>query len=195
MSLEKPIVGDEIPKDAGVIEVHVREVSQLFNSMDPSPFLDKDLDVDAEEFIVTWAKELPTDVPLVLLVHLDRATVPTEEGKTIRDAVHSFFRHRSDISRKQLRQLLLRGRKSLVIGLVFLSSCILIADWLGVLLHDNRVSEIIRESLVICGWVSMWRPLEIFLYDWWPIRNERRIFDRLSEMRVRIVCAGAEKQG
>src|SRR4051812_16996843 len=61
------VVGDEIPSNAGVIEVHVRDLSQLFNSMDPSPFLDKDLDVDAG-----WTRELPGDKPLALLVHLDR---------------------------------------------------------------------------------------------------------------------------
>ena len=48
-----------------------------------------------------------------------------------------------------------------------------------------------RESLTIGGWVSMWRPLEIFLYDWWPIRNEARLSDRLAAMPVRIRYANA----
>jgi hypothetical protein len=34
---------------------------------------------------------------------------------------------------------------------------------------------IIRESLLIGGWVAMWRPMEILLYDWWPIRAEARL--------------------
>ena len=29
--------------------------------------------------------------------------------------------------------------------------------------------------------------LEIFLYDWWPIRAEAKLLDRLSEMDVRVV--------
>jgi hypothetical protein len=40
---------------------------------------------------------------------------------------------------------------------------------------------------VIGGWVAMWRPLEVFLYDWWPIRAEARLFDRLSAMAVRVI--------
>jgi hypothetical protein len=32
----------------------------------------------------------------------------------------------------------------------------------------------------------MWRPLEIFLYDWWPVRGDARLFDRLSAMTVRV---------
>jgi hypothetical protein len=50
----------------------------------------------------------------------------------------------------------------------------------------GSVGEIARENLTIGGWVSMWRPLEIFLYDWWPIRSEARLSDRLAAMPVRI---------
>jgi hypothetical protein len=34
--------------------------------------------------------------------------------------------------------------------------------------------------------ISMWRPLEVFLHDWWPIRNEVRLSGRLAAMPVRI---------
>ena len=40
---------------------------------------------------------------------------------------------------------------------------------------------------MIAGWVALWRPLEIFLYDWWPIRAEARLQDRLAEMDVRVI--------
>src|SRR4051812_4266289 len=182
------IVGDEIPPEAGVIEVHVRELSQLFNSMDPSPFLDKDLDVDAEEFITSWARELPIDKPLALLVHLDQPIVRSREAPSLRDAVHAYFQHRSEMSGQRLKEMLRLGRTSLVIGLAFLATCLLIADWLTHLLPDSRVAQIARESLTIGGWVAMWRPMEIFLYSWWPILRERRTQDRLSRMPVRIAC-------
>jgi len=64
--------GDPIPANCEVIEVHVAELKQLFNAIDPSPFREKDLDPDAEDFIVSWASELSHDAPLALLVHLDR---------------------------------------------------------------------------------------------------------------------------
>jgi hypothetical protein len=35
----------------------------------------------------------------------------------------------------------------------------------------------------------MSRPLEIFLYDWWPIRTETRLLDRLAAMPVRLTYA------
>jgi len=55
---DKASAGDPIPPKCSVIEVHVGELKQLFNAIDPSPFRDKDLDPKAEEFIVGWAKVL-----------------------------------------------------------------------------------------------------------------------------------------
>jgi hypothetical protein len=88
-----------------------------------------------------------------------------------------------------LRALFRRGRISLAIGLTCLASSIGIGDALAVYFPDRRWTEIVREGLLIGGWVAMWRPLEIFLYDWWPIRADARLCDRLSEMPVRIVYA------
>jgi hypothetical protein len=191
MPEDRLIAGDDIAPDAAVIEVHVRELSQLFNSMDPSPFLEKDLDIDAEEFITGWARELPREKPLALLVHLDQPAVQPREGPTLRDAVHAYFRHRADMSGQRLRELLRLGRTSLVIGAFFLVTCLLIGDWVTHFFPENRAAEIVRESLTIGGWVAMWRPLEIFLYSWWPILRERRMQDRLAQMPVRIACTKA----
>jgi hypothetical protein len=185
------IAGDDIPPDAGVIEVHVRQLDQLFNSMDPSPFLDKDLDIDAEEFITGWARELPSDKTLALLVHLDQPVVQSRDAPSLRDAVHCYFQHRAQMSSQRLRELLRLGRTSLVIGSLFLATCLLIGDWITHLFPENRGAAIMRESLTIGGWVAMWRPMEIFLYSWWPILRERRMQNRLSQMPVRIACTKA----
>ena len=77
---DKATAGDAIPPKCAVIEVHVGELRQLFNSIDPSPFRNKDLDPKAEEFIVGWAKDLPRDAALALIVDLDRqAGLPDEK--------------------------------------------------------------------------------------------------------------------
>ena len=57
---------------------------------------------------------------------------------------------------------------------------------------DTRWAFLLRESLMIGGWVAMWRPLEIFLYDWWPILRERRVYDRLSRITVNIIPADSD---
>lgn len=183
---DKPAAGDPIPPKCAVIEVHVGELKQLFDAIDPSPFRDRDLDPKAEEFIVGWAKDLPRDASLALVVDLDREAGLPDEAAVLRDAIHEFFKHRAERYRQRLRELFRVGRTSLVIGLTVLAAAIVLGDFLASLMKGNRIAEIVRESLTIGGWVSMWRPLEVFLYDWWPIRNEAGLSDRLASMPVRI---------
>ena len=176
-----------LPADCQVIEVHVADLRQLFNSFDPTPFRKRDLDPQAEEFIAGWARELHPDRPVGLVVHVDRDMPSEDQVKTLNEAVREYFAERAVQSRRQLRQLFRVGRTSLVIGLVFLAATILLGDLIASLLKDTRFAGVARESLLIGGWVAMWRPIEVFLYDWWPIRAEARLMDRLSAMVVRVI--------
>ena len=97
--------GDPLPAKCAVIQVHVAELKQLFNSIDPSPFRNKDLDPKAEEFIVGWAKDMPRDMPLGLVVDLDRSAGLPDEAAVLRDAIHEFFRQRAHAFRRRLREL------------------------------------------------------------------------------------------
>lgn len=182
----KHSAGDPLPPKCAVIEVHLAELKQLFNSIDPSPFRNRDLDPKAEEFIVGWAKDMPRDAPLALLVDLDRPAGLPDEASVLRDAIHEFFHQRAQALWQRLRDLFRVGRTSLAIGLIALASAIALGDFLAALMKGSRFGEIIRESLTIGGWVSMWRPLEIFLYDWWPVRREARLAGKLAIMPVRI---------
>jgi hypothetical protein len=116
--------GDPLPPECAVIEVHVAELKQLFNSIDPSPFRNRDLDPKAEEFIVGWAKDMPRDAPLALLVDLDRPAGLPDEAVVLRDAIHEFFHQRAQAFWQRLRDLFRVGRTSLAIGLIALAVAI-----------------------------------------------------------------------
>jgi len=177
----------DLPANCQLIEVHVANLQQLFNSLDPTPFRKRDLDPEAEEFIAGWARELESDKPIGLVVHVDGDVPSADHVKTLNDAVRDYFGERASRARQRLRQLFRVGRTSLLIGLIFLAGSIFIGDMIASMLAGTRFDDVIRESLLIGGWVAMWRPLEVFLYDWWPIRAEARLMDRLSAMAVRVV--------
>lgn len=184
------IVGDAFDPRCEVIEIHVAELKQLFNAIDPSPFHKKDLDAKAEDFIVRWAEDVAKDAPLALLVYLDRAAGVPDEASVLRDAIHQFFSYRADSIRRDLRQRLRVGRTSLVIGLACLAASVAIGDLVATAFAESGLGDILRESLLIGGWVAMWRPMEVFLYDWWPIRANIRLHRRLSAIPVRIAYTG-----
>jgi hypothetical protein len=186
VATERRPAGDAIPQGCRLIEVRVAELRQLFDAIDPSPFREQDLDPRAEDFIVEWARDLPADAPWALVVHLERAPGRADEATVLREAVHEYFAQRVMTSGRRLRELFRRGRLSLAIGLAFLTTAIVVADRIARYLGDTRSAEVIREGFMIGGWVAMWRPLEVFLYDWWPIRAEQRLLHRLSTIPVRI---------
>jgi hypothetical protein len=180
-------VSDDLPDNCQRIEVQVANLQQLFNSLDPTPFRTRDLDPEAEAFIAGWARELDAGRPIGLVVHVDEEAPSADQIRTLNGAVRDYFAERASRTRQRLRQLLRVGRTSLIIGLLFLAASIFVGDMIASLLSGTRFAGVLRESLMIGGWVAMWRPLEIFLYDWWPIRAEARLMDRLSAMTVRVV--------
>jgi hypothetical protein len=176
-----------VPPNGTLIEVHVSDLKELFNSFDPTPFRKRDLDPDAEEFITSWARDLPADRPLGLVVHADRAAASPDATEIVHQAIRDHFKREADQTRQKLRLLFRNGRVSLAIGLAVVAATVIVGDTAEKLMEGYRFGSIIRESLLIGGWVAMWRPIEIFLYEWWPIRAEARLFDRLSTMRVQVV--------
>jgi hypothetical protein len=172
------------------IELRLSELRQLFNDMDASPFSRRDLDPRAEEFIVSWAREFPQKAPLSLRVHLDGSPGRPDEGVLLGDAIHGFFQERAEASRRTLRDLFRVGRTSLIIGLGFLAVTVGASDLIANRSHG--LAETVRQGLAIVGWVALWRPLEIFLYDWWPIRARIRLAERLAVMPVEVSYGGGQ---
>ncbi|MBF8269299.1 MAG: hypothetical protein HW386_1008, partial [Gammaproteobacteria bacterium] len=87
------------------------------------------------------------------------------------------------------RRLLRGGWKNLGIGLIFLTVCLFGAQLLSTV-EDGTLIAILRESLLIGGWVAMWRPMEIFLYERWPGKRQQELYTRLSNMRVKLSISG-----
>ncbi|MGZ5033868.1 MAG: hypothetical protein ACXWAC_11780 [Usitatibacter sp.] len=167
------------------IELRLNELSQLFNSMDPTPFHHKDLDRDAEEFIESWALEFPQASRFHITVHLTQMP-PEDPTELVTEAIRNYFTYKAQLSRRMVVVLLREGRTSLLIGVAFLSTCLLAADLLTPL-AEGTFLKILRESLTIGGWVAMWRPMQTFLYDWWPLVRRSRIYHNLGLAKVRVL--------
>jgi hypothetical protein len=171
------------------IEVFVDRIEQLFNSMDPSPFQERDLDDDAEEFIVSWAQEFPRRDPVSLVIHVNQLSEQRDAQHLVEAAVHHYFAYRAKLNWLQLRHLFKQGRTSLIIGLTFLAACMITSQLLR--RQAGTLPIVLREGLIIAGWVAMWRPMEIFLYEWWPLLRTGRLYEKLSRMRVEVRKRGA----
>jgi len=168
------------------IELNLRDINQFFNTMDPSPFHERDLDHDAEEFIVGWALEFPVREPVELVVHLSEWPAGQDPQAMIAGAVRHYFDYRARLNWLDLRRLMREGSQSLLIGVVFLAVCLTGSEALSAP-GTGRVLGVVRQGLEIAGWVAMWRPMEIYLYEWWPVRRRGNVFKKLAAMPVRVI--------
>jgi hypothetical protein len=172
------------PATGNTIEVRISDITQLFDTLDPFPFPERDLDNDAEEFIVGWARELPRDQKIRIVLHVPPSELEEPDAKTIVTAINRYFEYRADVIGRDINELFRVGRLSLVIGLCVLAGALAITQAIAGRISETPVGRFLQESLIIVGWVANWRPIEIFLYDWWPLVRRRNLFRRLAAASV-----------
>ena len=177
-------MAEDIPEDA--IELRVDRIAQLFHSLDPYPFRERDLDKDAEDYIVAWAHELDRNEPITIVVHVPESEMQSNAARELSDAFAHFFAYRADSLQRELKELFRVGRRSLAIGMAILAACLLSAHFLATRFFDDPFKRLVEESLVLLGWVANWRPIEIFIYDWWPIVRRRNLYRRLAAAKVEV---------
>lgn len=168
----------------GLIEIRLTTLQQLFNSLDPAPFREKDLDQDAETYIVESVREFAPAAPVKLVLHVppSEALMPHAD---VEAAIRRYFAYRLWLERTTLRRELSYGRLALIIGLAFLFVCIALRQAV-LALGEGTVNQIAAEGLLISGWVAMWRPLQVFLYEWWPIQRNCRVYEKLAAVPVEV---------
>jgi hypothetical protein len=177
-------MAEDMPQDA--IELRVDRIAQLFHSLDPYPFRERDLDKDAEDYVVAWARELDRSAPITIVVHVPESEAQSRAARELPEAFANFFAYRAESFQRELKELFRVGRRSLAIGMAILAACLLSAHFLASRFFDDPIKRLIEESLTLLGWVANWRPIEIFIYDWWPIVRKRNLYRRLATAKVEI---------
>ncbi|HJJ45503.1 MAG TPA: hypothetical protein O0Y17_00280, partial [Methanocorpusculum sp.] len=80
-----------------------------------------------------------------------------------------------------------KGRRNLVRGLLFLILCVVIST-LITSFSGNSILYAVGQSLVVIGWVALWKPAEFYLYENRDLKNiinqMKMLSDACIETRV-----------
>jgi hypothetical protein len=175
-----------IENKKAVIEMRIDSLQQLFDKRDPNPFRSKDLDEDVEEYILTCADEIGKKklgkFRLLTLDPLNHQIIGT-----VKNAIYDYFHYRSAMTAKKINFTLKTGLKSLLIGSIFLTIAITFSFYVTKNMIDGYFRLYIKESLMLLGWVSMWKPVNIFLYEWWPLKEKKSLYEKLTTIEIDIV--------
>jgi len=174
-------------KDGRVlIEIKLNSIIQLFNSFDPAPFYEKEIDTAAEHYIVDTVRDFPVKTKFKILIYLPPALVGSEEAQKIIPAIHTHFHYRMLVADRKFRSKLRFGRISLLIGISFLAVA-LVARQLVADMDNHFLSQLLSDSMLIIGWAAMWEPITVLLYELWPIIRSRKIYEKISTMEIEIL--------
>jgi len=178
------MVDEAVP--TGVIEIRLTKLDQLFNSLDPAPFHERDLDDDAEEYIVAWVRELPATAKIQILVHLPESEVSGAAEQSLTTAFANYFDYRASVVERETRELFRMGWRYLLIGLPVLVVCFIASQLVQTNIGASPLARALGESFIIVGWVANWKPIETFLYGWWPLRRRYNLYRRLARATVEL---------
>jgi hypothetical protein len=180
-------------KDTVLIEISLSGIRQIYNPLDPSPYPERSLDKTVEDYIVEAVRDFPLEENLELVVYLPEEEMGNGSVQALGQAIGNHFRYKAAQARREMRDTFATGRVGLVIGISFLGLT-LFASYRIARNPDTVINEIVRNSLLIIGWVAMWQPISIFFYAWQPFRQKLKIYQKICRVRVSVLPSGDGKK-
>jgi hypothetical protein len=180
---KEPAAARRASLPVSTVHVHVHRLSQIFNSLDPSPFWDRDLDSHAAQFIEGEFSDRPRARHWVLEVSADEGG---ELGtKDVQRAVKTYYERMVTSTRKQIREKLWIGQWALLVGGAVFLACMLLRQQLAQWFVSDP-PHLIDEGLIVLAWVAIWIPVEQLFYDLAPQLRRRRFYRKLMQVRVHV---------
>jgi len=156
------------------VDVKINNIEQLFDNRDPAPFRERDLDPGLAEYLRDAAEDLAVARTYRIVFWLENPCPPGE----IEQACHSHFADVLERIRRDRRRGRRTGQVALSLAVVLVIGLLSIAQLVANLV-PGALGIGLKEGLVISSWVVMWRPIEVLIYDWIPVRHERRVLSKL----------------
>lgn len=176
----------QVEKTSDVIDVKLSHLSQLFESVDPSPFREGCLTAGAEEYFLRRVKAQPRNRPVRIVIRLPAKEMMRSPSFDVAAALTGHFAASAAGESKRIHESIRTWRQAALIGFVVLSICLFLAWQISNNLPARPMTRILQESFVILGWVSVWKPIETFLYELLPPekRCRQHLLLRLSSAEV-----------
>jgi hypothetical protein len=169
-----------------LIEITLSSVLQLFNSYDPAPFHEKELDTAAEHYIVDTIKDFPKKTAFRIIIYLPPDIAGTERAQKIPLAIHNHFAYKMLVQDRKFRERFRHGRFTLLIGLSFLAIALFARQEVSQI-NNLLYAQIFADALLIIGWAAMWEPITVLLYELWPIIQQKHIYEKISTMDIAVL--------
>lgn len=171
-------------QDRYIIDMFVSDLPDLFSKYDPSPLHRRNLNPLAMAHIMHELVVFPHSAQVAMTVHLPKKLRGKIAEKDVAQAIRNYFKFKLLDSELHMQRRIVKGRNFLIVASVFFLAAVLLATFLTAASPGNMLLSVLSQGLIVGGWVSLWYPIEIILYDWWPIYDERTRYSKLLSMEI-----------
>jgi len=172
------------------VRLELASLAELFAAPTPDPLAGRPYVESGVDRILNQLRPKPGRGVRATLVLPASERAPDLEARC-RTALERFCDAKLAHLRNDRSSLWHEGWATLARGLLFLALCMLGSRLVGEprYLHPV-VARFLDEGFVIAGWVALWYPLDVLLYQHWPLARERRMFGRLRAAELAFEFRG-----
>ncbi|MBN9025296.1 MAG: hypothetical protein J0H20_06715 [Rhizobiales bacterium] len=177
------------------VDLYLSDIHNFFQTPEVDPFLGENIEASGIDQLIDTMNSRPDSRKIRrIVIHLPEATMPPALQGRVRTAITNYCDAQIRLDVQKTREIWLEGRRALKIGLVFWAICLSLSLLFEeVIFTRHALGRLFGEGFIIAGWVGLWRPAELLLYDWRPFAREKKRYEEIKAMEVTIVprAAGA----
>lgn len=167
------------------IHLKVNVLDKIFDSLDAEPIAFRSLNPEWIDYLIDEMNDRAGMHPVNISLEIPQGVLVGTSAVEVEESIRRELYEHVRLLNRKLKEVLRIGRVSLLFAL-----CVLVVfTFLSIgseRFYLGIFQRFFSEGFVIIGWVALWRPVEALLYDWWPIIDERRKFNRLIAGKITV---------
>jgi hypothetical protein len=160
------------------IDIMLKNINEIFQQS-----VCNTLNREFEDYIFESVKNYALDKEIKLIIHIPKEV---SDMDLIKHTIHKHFAYKEKEIGLQLKQQFYQWIINIIIGILFLVLCLILVEVLEVFSYINII-KILKESLLIIGWVALWEPVSFILFGWRSKKRDKLLCEKLSLVSISIV--------
>jgi hypothetical protein len=172
------------------IHLFLSDIANFFQTPEVDPFAGENIELSGiDQLIDTMnARSGRTRAIHTIAIHLPETTIVADLAARVKTALTNYCNAQIRVAVQKKTATWLEGRKALRIGLAFSAVCLALSLGFEELFFvDSLFGRFFSEGFIIAGWVALWRPAELLLYDWQPYAREIKRYEEIKAMDIRLL--------
>jgi hypothetical protein len=183
--IKEPKVSDKENSDFVEINIDIKSIDDLLKNDGCVASIEESLSKSIEEYLFKVIKCYPLNQKIKLLIVIKESHTTFDE-KSISKIVHSHFCYKVRETEIYLKEQFRQWGINFLIGILFLILCLILGGILDKFTHIGMI-KIIKESLLIIGWVALWEPVSFILFGWRVINRDKNYYRKLCKISIEVV--------